>query len=106
MTILQQLIRAAWGLAIVTSLVSVTATAALPQGEFACQVETTEGEMGLVLIQSDTREQAIAAARVGTVTTGEGGRAAVTEVVQCITRRTDERFRDADFHKQYLKTPL
>jgi hypothetical protein len=106
MTVLQRLTRAARRMAIVTAMGSTAAIAALPNGEFACQVETTEGEMGLVLIQSDTREQARAAARVGTVTTGDGGRAAVAEVVQCITRRTDERFRDADFHMQYLQTPL
>jgi hypothetical protein len=106
MTILQCVTRAAAGTAIVFSLASANAIAALPEGDFACQVEIAGGKMGLVLVQSDSKQDALAAARVGNAITADGGSAAVLGVVQCITRRTDERFRDAEFQMQYAKTPL
>lgn len=105
MKTLQQPTVVALATALMAILFNINASAALPQGDYACQVETTGGAMGLVLVQSDSKEAAIRAARVANAITADSGQAAVAAVVQCISRRT-EHFRDSDFQIQYLNTPL
>ena len=105
MTILQQVRIAPIAFLALTGLFGAGAFAELPQGDYACQVLTQGGNNGLVLVQTDSEQQAIAAARDGKALTVDGNRAEVDRVVECISRRT-ERFSDADFQMQYKKTPL
>ena len=56
-------VRVSLSAAVVTGMLCAGAQAALPQGQYACQVITKDGGPGLVGVQVDTREEAIAVAR-------------------------------------------
>lgn len=105
MTVLQQFKIIPVAMLAVTGLFSAGALAELPDGDYACQVQTEGGKKGLVLVQTDSEQQAIAAARGGKAIIADGTWREVVDVVECIDRRA-ERFRDADFQMQYKKTPM
>jgi len=85
--------------------VSVSSQAVLPQGEFACQVQTVGGQSGLVLVQTDSRGDAEKAASSAMAWEMGGGRSKVISVVECI-RTPAEKFKDTWFNKFYEEFPL
>ena len=88
------------------SVVALPAGAALPAGEYACQVTAEGGRIGLVLVQADSRERAESAAGRAEALTYDGIRSQAVEVIQCIDRRSEERFRDYQFQAFYEDVPM
>lgn len=90
--------------AIYAGLFAVSATAELPQGEFACQVITRGGSPGLVMMQAEDKADAVAGARTGEAYISEGLWGEVAEVVECINPR-EQRFMDGSFQEFSLQVP-
>ena len=88
----------------VPALIVAVAVAAQPQADYACQVITSSGGPGLVLVQTSSREEAIAMARDSLAATIVDTPAPVAEVVECI-RRPDENFQDRQFQRTFQKLP-
>jgi hypothetical protein len=88
----------------VPAFLTAVATAAQPQADYACHVTTSSGGPGLVLVQTASREEAIAMARRGLAATVIDTRLPVAEVVECI-RRPDENFQDREFQRTFRKLP-
>lgn len=101
---LGNIVKVSLSAALVAGLLSVGAQAALPQGQYACQVITKDGGPGLVQVQVDTREEAIAVALRSRARTIDGIMKSSAEVVQCI-RWPDERFTDRAFQALYDSMP-
>ncbi len=89
-------------------LPSVPATnvfAAMPSGEYACQVIAAGGLIGLVLVQADTASLAEKAALGAEAFTMDKTRSPATKVVQCI-RRGEEKFADYQFQQFFERVPM
>ena len=86
------------------ALFSAFALAREPQADYACQVVTSSGGPGLVLVQAASREEATAMALGSLASTIIDTRAPVAEVVECI-RRPDENFKDREFQRAFQKLP-
>ena len=97
-------VRASLSAAVVSGMLCAGAQAALPQGQYSCQVITKDGGPGLVQVQVDSREEAIAVARRSKARTIDGVMKSTAEVVQCI-RWPDERFTDKAFQALYESMP-
>ncbi|MEE4143331.1 MAG: hypothetical protein V2I26_00900 [Halieaceae bacterium] len=95
--------RVAIGLA--ATVVSVTALAGMPRGEFACKVRAEGGRLGLVLVQADTRALAEKSAVGAQAFTTDGTRGRATAVLECIVP-DDERFADYQFQQFFESLPL
>jgi hypothetical protein len=85
--------------------VSLAASAAMPNGEYACKVVTIGGQLGVVLVQADTKAQAAGAAAGAQAFTFDNGRGTATSVVECIDRRK-EQFSDYQFQQFFESIPL
>jgi len=77
-------------------------SAALPGGEYACKVRTLGGQLGVVLVQADTKVLAAKAAAGAQAFTFDNSMGTATSVVECIDRKT-ERFTDYQF-QQFLES--
>tara|TARA_R110002110_G_scaffold415765_1_gene655141 strand:- start:21621 stop:21926 length:306 start_codon:yes stop_codon:yes gene_type:complete len=77
----------------------------LPQGEFACQVETRNNGAGLVLLQANNKQEAKEAAIGLPAFTRMEGTATAVEVKQCIVL-PNERFADGAFQQFFDELPL
>ena len=86
-------------------LFSLGASAAMPNGEYACKVVTIGGQLGVVLVQADTKELAAGAAVGAQAFTFDNGRGTATSVVECIDRRK-EQFSDYQFQQFFESIPL
>ena len=86
------------------AVLSAGAQAELPQAEYSCQVVTEGGAPGLVELQIESRESAMAVAGKLQATTVTWGRDRAAEVIQCI-RRPHERFKDPGFQTFYENVP-
>jgi hypothetical protein len=84
---------------------SLGASAAMPNGEYACKVVTIGGQFGVVLVQADTKAQAAGAAAGAQAFTFDNGRGTATSVVECIDRRK-EQFSDYQFQQFFESIPL
>lgn len=84
---------------------SLGALAAMPDGEYACKVATVGGQLGVVLVQADTRALAAGAAAGAQAFTFDNGRGTATSVMECIDRRK-ERFSDYQFQQFFESIPL
>ncbi len=92
-------------LVLVAALASKTSLAGLPQGEFACKVRAQGGKIGLVLVQSDTRELAEKSAVGAQAFTTDNMRGRATSVLECIVP-AKERFADYQFQQFFESLPL
>lgn len=98
--------KAMWLAALLLPAVSATnAVAAMPSGEYACQVIAAGGHIGLVLVQADTRLLAEKAALGAEAFTMDKTRSPATRVVQCI-RRGEETFADYQFQQFFESVPM
>ena len=88
----------------VAAFCSALAIGGEPQADYACQVLTSSGGPGLVLVQAGSREEAKAMAVGSLAATIIDTRAPVAEVVECI-RRPDENFKDREFQRTFQKLP-
>lgn len=88
----------------IVALGSALALARQPQADYACQVLTSSGGPGLVLVQAASREEATVMALGSLASTIIDTRAPVAEVVECI-RRPDENFKDREFQRAFQKLP-
>lgn len=86
-------------------MASAGSMAAMPSGEYACQVTVTGGRIGLVLVQADTRGLAEKAARGAQAITADKNPGQAINVIECI-RRGEERFSDYQFQEFYKTVPL
>lgn len=86
-------------------LLCLPTSAALPSGEYACKVVTTGGQLGIVLVQANTKVLATKAAAGAEAFTFDNGRGAAASVVECIDRRK-ERFTDYQFQQFFENMPL
>ena len=77
----------------------------MPDGEYACKVVTVGGQLGVVLVQADTKSQAAGAAAGAQAFTFDNGRGTATSVVECIDRRK-EQFSDYQFQQFFESIPL
>jgi hypothetical protein len=84
---------------------SQAASAAMPANEYACKVVTIGGELGVVLVQADTKALAEGAAAGAQAFTFDNGRGTATSVVECIDR-SKERFSDYQFQQFFESIPL
>ena len=87
------------------SIISLGASAAMPDGEYACKVVTVGGQLGVVLVQADSKAQAAGAAAGAQAFTFDNGRGTATSVVECIDRRK-EKFSDYQFQQFFESIPL
>jgi hypothetical protein len=87
------------------SIISLGASAAMPNGEYACKVVTIGGQLGVVLVQADSKAQAAGAAAGAQAFTFDNGRGTATSVVECIDRRK-EQFSDYQFQQFFESIPL
>ncbi len=94
-----------FGVALMAGLFSLAVSAGMPAGEYACKVVTIGGQLGVVLVQADTREQAASAALRAEAFTFDNGRGTATSVVECIDRGK-ERFADYQFQQFFESIPL
>lgn len=85
-------------------LASKTAHAYLPQGYYACQVQTQAGVAGLVMVQTDSLADAERAASQASAHKLGGGKSPAVSVIECIVVG-EGRFRDAYFQDFYEKVP-
>ena len=90
--------------ALAMALACAAPQAALPEGEYACQVQTRGAAMGLVLVQADSLPEAEQMAQGAKATTSDGSSAAVDRVIECITLR-EERFTDSQFQQFFESLP-
>ena len=86
---------------IVFSLVS---RAELPQNEFACHVQTVNEVSGLILVQADRKEDAVAVAASAVAWEVGGGKSQSTRVFQCI-QSPGGVFDDREFDQFYKGMP-
>jgi hypothetical protein len=86
-------------------MASLGSVAAMPANEYACQVIAAGGQIGLVLVQADTRALAEKAALGADAFTMDNARSPATRVVQCI-RRGAETFADYQFQQFFESVPL
>ncbi|MCB1699967.1 MAG: hypothetical protein H6985_12890 [Pseudomonadales bacterium] len=100
MKIIQQLKPARLAVAGLAALVSASASAAMPSGEYACQVRAAGGHPGYVLVQANDREQAEIMAQRNRATTFDGVSVQPVELVECILQ-PEERFRDQAFRERF-----
>ena len=102
---LSQLLKfSAPAIAVCAGFFAVSAHAVLPQAEFACQVVTTGGSPGLVLMQAEDKAEAIAEARTSRAYLTPQLWGEVAEVVECINPK-EQRFKDASFQEFYQGVP-
>jgi hypothetical protein len=87
------------------SVSAVNAVAAMPSGEYACQVIATGGLIGLVLVQADTLLEAEQASLGAEAFTMDKTRSPATKVVQCISRGEEE-FADYQFQQFFESVPM
>lgn len=104
MTVSQLLKVVTPALAICAGFYAVSATAELPQGQFACQVITRGGSPGLVTIQAVDKADAIAGTRTSPAYISEELSGEVAQVVECINPR-EQRFKDDSFQEFYIQVP-
>ena len=90
---------------LLAALAVVTASAGMPQGEFACKVRAQGGKIGLVLVQADTRALAEKSAVGAQAFTTDNLRGRATSVLQCIVPGK-ERFADYQFQQFVESLPL
>ena len=90
---------------VLLALLCLPASAAMPSGEYACKVVTIGGQLGVVLVQADTRARAAKAAAGAQAFTFDNSRGTATSVVECIDRRT-EQFSDYQFQQFFQSIPL
>ena len=93
------------GVIALLALLTAKVCVALPDNEFACQVQTRAGAQGLVLVQAHTKEKAVKAASGASALTANGTYSKATAVVECI-RRPGETFRDTEFKRFYQNAAL
>ena len=94
-----------WLAMLLLPCLSVTGSfAAMPGGEFACQVTVQSGGIGLVLVQADTKALAEKAAVGADAFTTDNSHSPALRVVQCI-QRGEERFADYQFQQFYERVP-
>ncbi len=86
-------------------LFGLPAAAAMPSGEYACKVVTIGGQLGVVLVQADTRALATKAAAGAQAFTFDNSRGTATSVVECIERRK-EQFSDYQFQQFFESIAL
>jgi 2',3'-cyclic-nucleotide 2'-phosphodiesterase (5'-nucleotidase family) len=91
--------------AFILATVSLHSHAQLPQGEFACQVQTQSGQSGLVMVQADAEADAVGAASTAIAWEMDGGQGKAISVVECIAAPT-EKFKDTWFNSFYEGFPL
>ena len=72
----------------------------MPANEYACQVTTTSGRVGIVLVQADDRQAASDIASRSQARTFSGDRESTATVVECILYSSEE-FRDADVQRWF-----
>ena len=84
---------------------SLASNAQLPDGEFACQVLTENGQSGLVLVQTGSETDAVRAAGAAIALEMDGGDSKTVSVVECI-RTPREKFKDALFNSFQEDFPL
>ena len=87
------------------SILSLGASAEMPDGEYACKVVTVGGQLGVVLVQADTKALAAGAAAGAQAFTFDNGRGTAKSVVKCIDRRK-EQFSDYQFQQFFESIPL
>lgn len=75
----------------------VSADRVWPEKEYSCHVKTATGADGVVGIQTISRERAEKVVVGLTATTMAGREERAASVVQCIEKRTSERFNDPGF---------
>jgi len=98
--------KASWlAMALLPCISGMGAVAAMPVGEYACQVVAAGGQIGLVLVQADTRALAEKAALGAEAFTTDNFRSPATSVIQCILRG-DEKFADYQFQQFFESVPL
>ena len=88
-----------------TFFYSIVASAVLPEGDFACQVVTRGGNSGLVLVQTNSKKEAVDTAQQSIARIADGSWGQVATVVECIDR-SSQRFKDAEFQTIYEQTPM
>ncbi len=93
------------GVIALLALLAAKVCIALPDNEYACQVQTRVGVQGLVLVQADTKEKAVKVAGGASALTANGTHSKATAVVECI-RRPGETFQDAEFKRFYQTAAL
>ena len=93
------------GVIALLALLAAKVCIALPDNEYACQVQTGAGTPGLVLVQAYTKEQAVKSASAASALTANGTRSQATAVVECI-RRPGETFQDVEFKRFYQNAAL
>jgi len=77
----------------------------MPANEYACKVVTIGGQLGVVLVQADTKALAAKAASGAQAFTFDNGRGTATSVVECI-ERGKEQFADYQFQQFFESIPL
>ncbi len=92
------------GLILLATLVSGTASAQLPQVTYACEVQTKDGVAGLVMVQSDARATAQAAAKKANAYKIGGGESPAVSIVECIVAGKGS-FSDSYFQQFYENFP-
>ncbi len=85
-------------------VLSLASRAELPQNEFACHVQTVNEVPGLILVQADRKEDAVAVAASAVAWEVGGGRSQSTRVLQCI-QSPDGVFDDREFDLFYTNLP-
>ena len=85
-------------------LLAGPAAAALPSGEYSCQVQTLNKKGGLVMVDADTIEQAERSAVGKEARTTSGAISLATRVIECI-EKSETRFSDLEFQRfaEYLQ---
>lgn len=92
------------GLILLATLMSGAASAQLPQGTYACEVQTKDGIAGLVMVQADTLAKAQTAATKARASKIAGGESQATSVIECIVVGEGS-FRDSHFQQFYENFP-
>ncbi|MEH6568609.1 MAG: hypothetical protein V7709_06010 [Halioglobus sp.] len=92
-------------LLLLSSLLSTGVFAANPEENYACQVQTTGGRYGLVLLQTHNKKEAMELAITIPALTLDGSEHLENQVVECISRPGGS-FRDSGFQKFYESVPL
>ncbi len=91
-------------LALGACLLAGQASAALPTGEYSCQVRTLNKKGGLVRVDADTIEQAERSAVGKEARTTSGAISLATQVIECI-EKSETQFSDMEFQRfaEYLQ---
>ena len=90
--------------ALAALLLNASPTLAMPDTEFACQVQTLNVRLGVVFVQAESAEVAAALAPAKPAITVDGGKAGVQSVLTCI-RFPGQVFPDKQFHAFVSKLP-